>query len=156
MGVMLVCFTLAACVSGLSQQKAAAPVSYADVQRNMKAAIGKRVVWVGKEMESKIMRDAQGKIVEKSRTYLLQAPSPADEDFTRSLNLFVVDDITAQRTAAASKLDETSGDPGIRKLSGTISKLTTVKYYIDSSQREGQFPFISNVTIDAPDATAKK
>ena len=63
----LVCLTLSACISGPSQQNAAGPLPYADVKKNMKANIGKRAVWVGKEMESKTIRDAQGKIVQCGR-----------------------------------------------------------------------------------------
>lgn len=143
---------LSACTNGISQQKSAPPVSYADVEKNMKGAVGKNVIWIGKQLESHTIRDGQGKIVERTRTYLLQVPSATGDD----LKWFVVDEETAKHTDAAEKLDRTPGDSEIKKISGTISTLTRIKFYVNGQQREADVPLISNATVDAPDNAAKK
>src|ERR1039457_1504449 len=114
--VVAVCAMLCGCTPGGSQQKPTEPLSYADVEKNPKAAIGKKVVWAGQEMEYRVSSDAQGK-TETSRTYLLQSPPPSGGDF----KFFVVHEETSQKTEGAKKLGE--GD--IRKISGTISKMVT-------------------------------
>ena len=161
------CLMLSSCIDGFSLQKTAGPVSYAEVEKNMKGAVGMKVIWIGKELESKTTSDLQHKTVEETGTYLLQ-PSASVGD----LKWFVVDYLTAKRTDAAKQLDQaqivlrskrpepgnqysTSVDPELRKISGKISKLLTITVHVNGSQRQAEVPSISNATVDAPDTSTK-
>jgi multidrug efflux pump subunit AcrA (membrane-fusion protein) len=96
--VAAVCAMLCGCTPVASQPKPAELLSYADVEKDPEAAIGKKVAWTGREMEYSVSSDAQGKN-ETSRTYLLQSPPPSGGD----LKFFVVHEETSQKTDAAKK-----------------------------------------------------
>lgn len=145
--VAAVSMMLCGCTPGVRQQKSAEPLSYSDVERNPKAAIGQKVVWAGHEMEYRVSSDAQGK-TETSTTYLLQSPPPPGSD----LKFFVVHEETSQKTEAAKRLGERDN----RKISGTISKMVTRTVSMSGVRQELEVPFISNATVDAADNAAKK
>ena len=104
-------------------QTCALPI-YADDKRDLKAAIGRKVIWTGKAYEWAASSDRQGKTKTDTVTYLLQSPDAGSDEWP----IFVVDEGTAKTTLAAEKLSRTSGDPSIRKVSGTISKIVPKTY----------------------------
>jgi hypothetical protein len=150
--VVAVALSLASCGTTTSaQEKRSSPVSYGEVKKDPKGSVGKTIVWVGKAMEWKTTTDGTGK-TRDTETYYIEPPPPSIDDY----QWFVVDVTSPTKTALAEKLSRTSGDPGIRKISGTISGSETITVNVNRSPRQIQVPVVSSVTIDGPDQTATK
>ena len=121
--------------------------AYSDVQKDAKKYLGQKVTWVGSQATYSSTTDEKGKTI-GSYIYLWQderGKIVADHPF-------VFSDKNLKRTAAATKADNTPGDPGIRIVSGTVKGIQEVAF---SNGRKVQAPILEEVTIDGPPSKNK-
>jgi len=107
---------------------------------------GKRVTWTDQKFLDETTSDAAGKMQE--RLGFLLVPSYKFEVFG------VIGEKSPEETEPAKELSRTSGDPGIRKVTGTVSKNTT-----DFRRSDGtviKAPVLTDAIIDAPESDTKK
>jgi hypothetical protein len=122
--------------------------AYADVQKDAKKHIGKKVSWVGKPVRQDTLYDQEGRKVEDTFIFVCQDEKgqfPADNPLIVKLEKLKI-------TAAAEKGDKT----GPFLVSGTIRESRVLDPPIEGSTRKKiTAPVLVDVTIDMPPAKDK-
>ena len=141
----LSCSTIS-CGQTSAPGKADPSLTYEVVLKDPAKYAGRRVTWAGKQALDETTGDAAGKMQE--RLGFLLVPSYKFELFG------VIGEKRPEETDPAKELSRTPGDPGIRKVTGTVSKNTT-----DFRKSDGtviKAPVLTDAIVDAPDSETKK
>lgn len=119
-------------------------VSLVDVQKDLTKFVGRKTCWVGRQVGSSTVRDAQGRIEERTSTWMML-------DHKRSVvpeQVFAADESQTKSTDAATKAYNTPGDRGERLVCGTIKGSKEGSVTVDNVTRKVQAPFLANTTLD--------
>ena len=133
----LLCATMA-CGQASAPGMVDLTLTYEIVSKAPAKYAGKRVTWTGTNIFKETTSDATGKKVQERIGFLVRTKEAG-------IHLFgVIGEKRPQETEAAEKLSRTSGDPGIRKVTGTISGKTT-----EFRNQPGGTLIIAPVLVDA-------